>query len=109
MGHTIEFEDRRIAAAAREWRDRRATGKKTKINELVSNGSYRDDEVALPDSFIHPYVGKVYPDGDTEVVSMSIQHFYSPSEALNFYQQDLDHFHFIVGILTASKEVVSRK
>jgi SPP1 gp7 family putative phage head morphogenesis protein len=98
MGHHVEFEDKRIATAARDWRDTRATGEQQKLNKLT-DGFYRDDELALPDKYIHPYVGKVYSDGSTEVISMGLERFSSPEAMRDFYQQDREHFQFVLGVI----------
>ncbi|MBW4478611.1 MAG: hypothetical protein KME54_17565 [Tolypothrix brevis GSE-NOS-MK-07-07A] len=98
MGHHVEFEDPRIAAAAREWRDKRATGEEQSLNSLVEYGTFREDEKAKPDKYISPYVGKVYRDGSTEVISMGIQHFHSKESMLEFYEQDREHYQFIMGV-----------
>jgi hypothetical protein len=99
MGHHIEFEDKRIAAAARIWRDKRATGEAVPLNDLVENGRYKADEKAKPGNYIHPYVGKVYPDGSTEVISMGIERFHSAKSMLELYEQNREHFQFIMGVI----------
>ena len=99
MGHHVEFEDNRIAAAARDWRDKRATGKEEPLNNLVKDANFDAHEKAKPGNYIHPYVGKVYSDGSTEVISMGIERFHSSESMLDFYEQDREHFQFIMGVI----------
>ncbi|MBO3459959.1 hypothetical protein [Aetokthonos hydrillicola] len=99
MGHHIEYEDSRIATASREWRDKRATGVEQPLNNLVKDGRYDDDEIAKPGNYINPYVGKVYRDGSTEVISMGIERFHSSQSMLDFYNEDREHFQFIMGVI----------
>ena len=40
------------------------------LRELAPDANYRPEEVALPGDFVDPYVGKQYPSGSTEAVSM---------------------------------------
>lgn len=99
MGHHVEFEDPRIAAAARDWRDKRATGVEQPLNDLIPDALYHADEKAKPDNYCHPYVGKVYRDGSTEVISMGLERFYSAQSMLDFYNEDREHFQFIMGVI----------
>jgi hypothetical protein len=99
MGHHVEFEDSRIASAARDWRDKRATGKESPLNEIVGSSRYQENEIAKPDNYISPYVGKVYPDGSTEVISMGMEKLNSAQSMLDFYNQDREHFKFIIGVI----------
>ncbi|MEH1789642.1 MAG: hypothetical protein V7L23_29830 [Nostoc sp.] len=100
MGHHLEFEDEEVAKVARDWRDSRASSQTpVSLNDLVVNGRYKDNEKAKPDKYISPYVGKVYNNGFTEVISMGIAQFHSSESMLEFYNQDKKHFQFIVGLM----------
>lgn len=47
------------------------------LNELVgSKNQYRDNEVADPDQFFNPYVGKDYKGVAYEIMSVGVQHVY---------------------------------
>lgn len=62
---------------------------------------YEDHEVAKPDDFLHPYVGKIYRDGATEVTSMGLQ--YLSEDPARFYRMDRDHFNFTLGMIRAAR------
>jgi hypothetical protein len=98
LGHFLEFENPGIAKAAREWVESRATGELSKLKDIDSG--YGDYEVYYPDRFIDPYVGKVYQDGYTEVISMGIENFADPAKMVQFYKKDPEHFNLIMGILS---------
>jgi SPP1 gp7 family putative phage head morphogenesis protein len=97
MAHMIEFEDPSIADAAKSWIRARATGSEQSINSIQGVDYYDESEVALPDKFISPYVGKIYDQDATEVISMGLQYFTGPEEMLKFYRKDPEHFRFVVG------------
>jgi SPP1 gp7 family putative phage head morphogenesis protein len=97
MAHMIEFEDPSIADAAKSWIRARATGPEQTINSIQGVSYYDADEVALPGKFVDPYVGKIYDQDATEVISMGLQHFTDPEEMLKFYREDPEHFRFVVG------------
>lgn len=106
FGHHIEFEDNNITLAAAKWRNSRETPgtRVEKLSKITGNPDYRDDEVAVQDKFIDPYVGKVYPRNPqgksaTEVISMGIEHFANPELMQHLHEKDPQHFHFIVGLL----------
>lgn len=99
LGHILEFNNPHLAEGMRAFRDSRATGPAQKLSELVKDRAYEPHEMALPGKYINPYVGKVYSDGYTEVLSVGVEHFASPSGLLRLYNEDEDHFHLILGII----------
>ena len=99
MGHFLEFEDPKIANAANEWIRSRATGKLTSLREAMPQFDYGEDEMHYPDHFIDPYVGKVYSDRTTEVISMGMEYLASPVKMVELYNADPGHFHLILGVL----------
>lgn len=100
LGHHVEFENQDIATANKHWIVSRAHGLPRPLNELAGQEVYEDDEVAYPDRFIDPYVGKVYRNGSTEVLSMGIQFFTSAEDMVLLYKRDREHFHLTVGAIT---------
>jgi hypothetical protein len=111
MAHHLEAEDPNVGKAALDWIKRRATGKLQKLSELTGNSGYKDNEIAVPDHFLKPYVGKVYlnpktgkPMPTTEVVSMGVERFASPEKMVEFYLQDPEHFMFTLGIMRKRKK-----
>lgn len=59
---------------------------------------YRKDEVAVIDNFVDPYMGKVYKDRFTEVVSMTIEHFSEPYLMSSLFKSHPDLFVLGVGL-----------
>jgi len=94
QAHHMEFDDPRIYDAAVEWRSRRATGDAQPLGR-----GYDANERAIPGNFVDKYVGTIYPHRSTEVVSMGIEHFATEDGMLNLYNQDREHFDFILGVL----------
>jgi len=104
-GHHLEFESKDIEKAAGEWVKHHATSAESqKLSELTGNKNYSDREKALPDSFINPYIGKIYPSGSTEVISMGIEHFTDAKSMATLYLKDRKHFEFIIGALLTKKQ-----
>ena len=60
-------------------------------------GNYAAWEVTKADKFLSPYIGKIYPDAFTEVMSMGMQ--YLQESALNFARDDPDMFEFVTSVL----------
>lgn len=99
-GHHIEFEDDRIASASRAWLESRSTSKTPqRLGDLTGDPLFRDDEVALPDRFINPYVGKVYPTRYTEAVSVGLEHFASAGRMAELAAKDPEHFALVLGMV----------
>lgn len=78
----------------------RATGPLTALGE-----GYEAHEAAWPDEFWDPYVGAHYMHGGrvyaSEVTSMAIQELFASPETLATH--DLDHLHFVLGLLSGGK------
>jgi len=94
FGHHLEFSNPVYRDAAIEWRRSRASGGK-----LIQLSENDPNEVALPGRYVDKYVGKIYETGDTEVISVGLQHFYDLSKMVEFYRQDKEHFLLILGML----------
>jgi hypothetical protein len=100
--HHMEFESPKLKQAANDWMRSKATSNNPKkLSELTGIKAYSKDEVALPDKFADPYVGKIYKDGSTEVLSMGIEHFVSAKSMNQLREKDKRHFDFTVGVLLA--------
>lgn len=100
LAHHIEFSDPKKAELAARWRDAKSNDiTPKKLSEITGSNLYDDDELALRDDYISPYVGKVYPSGYTEVISVGVEHFSSPNRMKELYDKDPDHYNFIVGLL----------
>ena len=107
MAHHIEFGDPEIGNTALDWIRSRASGNVRKLKSLTGK-SYRSSEIAYPDNFLSPYVGKVYAYKQggqsklapiTEVISMGVERFSDPIAMVNFYLKDPEHFKFVLGAI----------
>lgn len=99
LGHILEDQNPRLAQAARDWRDSKATGPAVPLNDLTGTNIYDDDELALPGNYVSKYVAKVYNDGSTEVLSVGFEYFASDEALLRLAQKDPEHFHFMLGVI----------
>lgn len=100
-GHHVESRTGAKKASG-DWVRSRATSQEEKpLSELTGNPRYKEKEKAFPGKFIDPYVGKIYGDGETEVISMGIERFSSPGNMRRLRQQDEEHFNLALGLLVA--------
>lgn len=104
FGHHVEFSDKsgNVGKAAFQMVLDRSTGPTARLKD--TGGKYDDDEYYVPDKWLSPYTGKVYPEKspgirDTEVISMGLQHFTDSTSMQMLYKGDREHFMFILGIL----------
>lgn len=87
------------------WVRSRATGPEELLSVLMDFEDY-GDEKALPDKFVSPYVGKLYPPfipGDpysTEVISMGIERLVDEEALISWYEADPEHFYLVIGFIT---------
>lgn len=71
----------------------RTEGEKAqKLSKLTGNSSYKADEVAKPDKFPDPYMGKIYKHTSSETTSMAIQYL---RENPNVFVKDKELFGFL--------------
>lgn len=104
VAHRVEYEFPEISVANKNWvqaRSRNAgcSDEPAKLKDLAPKGKYADTEIALEDHFVDPYVGKVYPDLATEVLSMGLERFSSSQELVKLYSGDPEHFFLTMGAL----------
>lgn len=104
-GHILEGGDETLLAASKAFIKGRATGEPEKLRILCDNPNYKELEIAYPDTFTDPYVGKIYDDA-SEVVSMSLQCFSSSDDLLDIATRDEDHFKLILGELVTNRASV---
>lgn len=62
---------------------------------------YSKDEVAVVDTFVSPYMGKVYKERFTEVVSMTVEHFAEPYLMSHLFKHHPDLFVLGVGLASS--------
>lgn len=104
VAHRAEYKCPEISLANKDWVRARCqkggfSSQPTKLKELVPNDIYKDGEVALEDTFVDPYVGKVYTDSASEVLSMGLERFSSKQELVKLYTQDPEHFFLTMGAI----------
>lgn len=97
VGHAFEYNSPGVYRAAKDFLARRTVGEvPQKLSKLQPGLNYRKDEIARPDKFKSPYMGKLYPDA-TEIVSMGIEWLYK--DPYGFAVEDPEYFELIVNIL----------
>jgi hypothetical protein len=84
LAHYIENDPVAKAASNGFIISRRESDTIHKLKDLAPLCSYDEHEVAYKDSFVDPYVGKVYVDGVTEVFSMGVERLCNPKDATIF-------------------------
>lgn len=104
MGHLVEAQNPDIADMNRRWLESRATSTRPQSLRKMTGLNYGRKEVALPDQFMSPYVGRIYESADsldvsTEVFSMGYEHFNNPARMIELFEGDREHFDLIVGTL----------
>ena len=95
-GHVFEHTNPIFVAAAKDFIKSRATGSPQKLSRLTGK-NYGNHEIAYPDNFSTPYVGKIYPDA-TEVISMGLQTLGKTDDLLRG-AKDIEHLKFCFGCL----------
>jgi hypothetical protein len=97
MGHWLEDMDAGVRQRAQAFLARRTQGDMVqRLSALTGNKSYEEHEVAKPDNFMKPYMGKIYRDNATEIISMGLE--YLAFDAVNFAREDPEYFDFMVDI-----------
>lgn len=110
LSHLLEA-DELVKEVNQSFIRNRATGEPEQLSVLTNNWRYGADEIALPDHFFSPYVGKLYSEGATEVSAMGIQQFSSPEKMFQLYEADPEMFKLMVGMMTTmtKDQLVRRK
>lgn len=107
LGHWLEAADYRAKELAGRFLDRRTAGEPIqKMADLAPGGGYQPDEIARPDKFINPYVGKVYGDRSTEILSMGIERMWD--DPAGFAKADPEHFDFTLAIMRGDYSAAER-
>lgn len=98
FGHVIEHKNSRVLNKCRRWRDSRTVGELSqKMSEATKISAYDPHEKTKKDKFFHPYVGKMYAGGSTEVLSMGLEAIMK--DPVGFAKKDQEHFDLIVDIM----------
>ena len=98
LSHWIEYSVPEIKKEVVEFYNRRTKGEKAvKMRDATGIKSYRDTEITKVDKWMRPYMGKVYPDKSTEILSMGLELMYRNPVALA--KQDPEMFDFIYSVV----------
>lgn len=108
LGHILEVDPVAVSAANAFLlkRDKRG-GEIRALNKIdaelsgkAKSNVYDADEVAVTDGFIHPYMGRVYATGATEVFSVALEYMSEPETAAEFMKADPECAMFLFGYLS---------
>lgn len=101
LAHFLENDPISKAASNGFLVKRRESPQPYSLRELTGNKNYGPNEIAVKDSFMNAYIGKIYRDGVTEVFSMGVQYLANPKDAAIFAAKDPEMFALISGYLTS--------
>ena len=93
VAHWAEQNVPGLRAYSQRWIDGRTAGEVAQsLADLLPDSGYDRREITKPDHFSHPYIGRIYPDGATEALSMGMQSMIE--DPIGFAAKDLDHWRF---------------
>ena len=103
LGHSLEdtsnerhtTDANNVRKQANDFLSKRTKGERNQsLNSLTGNQNYGKGEVAKPDKFIDPYMGKIYKGGGTEIISMGLEQMWD--NPAKFANEDPEYFDFIL-------------
>ena len=93
VAHWAEQNVPGLRAYSQRWIDGRTAGEVAQpLADLLPDSGYDRREITKPDHFSHPYIGRIYPDGATEALSMGLMGLLE--DPIGFAAKDLDHWRF---------------
>ena len=102
MGHWFEQKcDDKMRMKIKLFLAKRTAGENPVKLKTITGVGYGDDEICRKDKFLDPYMGKIYADGETEIMSMGIDMMYS--DPVKFATEDPDMFNFIYDAIRGIK------
>ena len=101
FAHAIEDSVPGIKQIEKEFFDRRTKGEQAEyLGKLTGKPGYTSDEIAKPDKFLNPYMGKDYSNRSKnpnyELLSMGMTYLYNKPDDL---VKDKDYMNFVLGCL----------
>lgn len=108
-GHLVEGLDDLSMKCSHQFIKDRATGNLQSLRSITGISGYSSSEMAYPDKFIDPYVGKVYQWPASEVYSMAIENMSSPERIINFLQNDPEHFKLFLGVCLHKDQELAKR
>ena len=97
LSHILDAWEPGFTKAAKAFIAGRADGKPKLLSSITGNRGYRRDEIAYSDSFIDPYVGKIYRHDASEVMSMGLECLNNAEACEKLASQDPEHFQLVMG------------
>jgi len=97
LGHTLEAKDPLIHSMTSDFRRSRIQGERAEQLRTVTGKAYGESEYTYKDDFIDPYMGKNYNGGQTEILSMGLELFYT--NPVKFAREDPEMFDFIYAVV----------
>lgn len=110
LTHRVEYVRPELSAINKGWVRARceAAGfepnQPFKLLERHEGSRYEKGELALDDHFVNDYVGKLYPDAATEVLTVGIEHFANGERLAQLYRQDPEHLFLVLGALDKARQ-----
>jgi hypothetical protein len=101
LGHWLEHHAPAVGKAARDFLRKRAAGEHVmSLGAAVGVRGYGKGERCYKDKFPDAYCGKVYPTGDTEIISMGFQ--YMHEDPIKFAKADPEYFDFMYDVMSGA-------
>lgn len=97
LGHSYEHRSFVINQKAQKFLASRTKGETAQSLKKLTGSGYEADELAKPDKFFDPYVGKIYGSTASEITSMGVELMYS--NPVRLLERDPEMFEFIVDLL----------
>ena len=98
LGHTIEFSAPNLRNRLAAFLAERTKGERPRrMSVLTGISGYGPKEVARPDRLAHPYMGRDYGTGDTELLSMGIEYLFT--DPVELASRDPEFFDLLVALV----------
>ena len=113
VGHYVDVLSPAANELAETFFRKRTAKQKPQTLAKLTGLPFGEDEVAIPDDFVDPYVGKLYSDRpayspdavfSSEVISMGLERLASPQTAAELALRDPEHLALIFTILKLNKK-----
>jgi SPP1 gp7 family putative phage head morphogenesis protein len=101
-GHALENFDPRAKSAVTSFLAARTVNDAPQYLRDLTGIPYSRAEIAKPDHFLNPYMGKLYRHGATEITSMGLD-LLRMQRGAELYSHDPEHFWLTLGILAGGK------
>lgn len=99
LGHIVELQNPSVLNKSLNFLSIKTNKTVEEIDQLLVN----KDNVWLEGQFIEPYVGKIYKNKSTEVISMGFQYLYNSINNQMFENKDIQHYKLVYDLLKDGK------